>query len=42
MKEIFKELFEGVKNADVKEVLYCSKTRQLIVKTVQEISIYSM
>ena len=31
-----------MKNADVREVLYCSKTRQLIVQTAQEISIYSM
>jgi len=42
VKEISEELFEGVNNADVRKVLYCSKTRQLIVQTVQEISIYSL
>ena len=40
VKEIENELFAGVKNVDIKDVQYCGHTRQLVVHSAQEISVY--
>jgi hypothetical protein len=42
VKEISEELFAGVKNTDIKDVQYCSETRQLVVHTAQEVSVYKI
>jgi hypothetical protein len=42
VKEISGELFAGVKNTDIKDVQYCSETRQLVVHTAQEVSVYKI
>jgi hypothetical protein len=41
VKELSEELFEGVSNLDIKEVLYCDKTKQLVVNSAKEVSVYS-